>query len=222
MKLETRIRQSITHRKGTVVLRSDLATLGSQSQVTYVLSKLVNDGELLRISRGVYAKAQRVNGEVEACAPTDEVVKEAATKLGLQLDGNAAKALENAKQDSTIVVETNTPRTNRTLKLNGITVILRSHQAESTQKASVTTQIDQMPTKNIQDFVIELAKHHNVSYAYNSMDQFADSVTSLAGDDVKHDHVEDLLVALKRAGKLSMQQVARLSVSYLRERYTHV
>jgi len=222
MKLETRIRQSITHRKGIVFLRSDLATLGSQSQVTYVLSKLVNDGELLRISRGVYAKAQLINGEVEACAPTDEVVREAATKLGLQLDGNVAKALGNAKQEGTVVVETNTPRTNRTLKLNGMKVILRSHQAKSTQKASVTTQIDQMPTKNIQDFVIELAKHHNVSYIYNSMDQFADSVTSLAGDDVKHDHVEDLLVALKRAGKLSMQQVARLSVSYLRERHAHV
>ena len=86
----------------------------------------------------------------------------------------------------------------------------------------VTTQIDQMPTKNIQDFVIELAKYHNVSYDYNSMDQFADSVTSLAGDDVKHDHIEDLLVALKRAGKLSMQQVARLSVSFLRERHGRV
>lgn len=112
--------------------------------------------------------------------------------------------------------------TNRTLKLNGMKVTLRSHQAKSTQKAGVTTQIDQMPTQNIQDFVIELAKYHNVSYNYNSIDQFADSVTSLAGDDVKHDHVEDLLVALKRAGKLSMQQVARLSVSYLRERHGHI
>ena len=76
-----------------------------------------------------------------------------------------------------------------------------------------------MPTKNIKEYVLALANRHNVSYIYSSIDQFADSVTSLAGDDVKHDRVEDLLVALKRAGKLSMQQVALLSVNYLRERH---
>jgi hypothetical protein len=79
-----------------------------------------------------------------------------------------------------------------------------------------------VPTKNVGSFVIELAEHHNVSYSYNSMDQFADSVTTLAGDDVKHDRIEDLLVALKRAGKLSMQQVAQLSANYLRERHSSV
>lgn len=33
------------------------------------------------------------------------------------------------------------------------------------------------------------------------MDQWADAVTRLAGDEVVNDTVEDLLVALKRAGK---------------------
>jgi len=81
---------------------------------------------------------------------------------------------------------------------------------------------DVVPTKNVGNFVIELAEHHNVSYSYSSMDQFADSVTTLAGDDIKHDRIKDLLVALKRAGKLSMQQVAQLSVNYLRERHSSV
>lgn len=51
--------------------RSDLASLGSQSQVTFVLSKLIDSGELLRISRGFYAKAQPKGGDVKTCAPTE-------------------------------------------------------------------------------------------------------------------------------------------------------
>lgn len=49
------------------------------------------------------------------------------------------------------------------------------------------------------------------------MDQWADAVTRLAGDEVVNDTVEDLLVALKRAGKITKQEVAILSVNYLRE-----
>lgn len=118
--------------------------------------------------------------------------------------------------------ETDTLRTNRALSFNGLEVLLRSSRPTPKIKPETLESSDTVPTKNVGSFVIALAKHHNVSYAYNSMDQFADSVTALAGDDVQHDRIEDLLVALKRAGKLSMQQVARLSVNYLRERHSSV
>ena len=116
--------------------------------------------------------------------------------------------------------ETDTPRTNRTLSFNGLEVLLRRLTPKIKPKTLEPS--DTIPTKNVGSFVIELAEQHNVSYTYNSMDQFADSVTTLAGDDVKHDSIEDLLVALKRAGKLSMQQVAQLSVNYLREQHSSV
>ncbi|MBE3655053.1 hypothetical protein BOO92_21420 [Vibrio navarrensis] len=219
MKLETRIRQSIIHRKGAVFSRSDLASLGSPSQVTFVLSKLIDNGELLRISRGFYAKAQPKGGDVKTCAPTDQVVRDIVKKLGLQLHGNLSKELKNAKPKSTLVIETKSSRTDRILKLNDIQIILRNHKTSHSCKNGVVAPIGRMPTKNIEEYVFKLAKQYNVSYAYNSIDQFADSVTSLAGDEVKHDPVEDLLVALKRAGKLTMQQVAMLSVNYLRERH---
>ena len=118
--------------------------------------------------------------------------------------------------------ETDTPRTHRALSFNGLEVLLRSHRQTPKVKSKTLEPFDTIPTKNVGSFVIELAEHHNVSYTYNSMDQFADSVTTLAGDDVKQDNIEDLLVALKRAGKLSMQQVAQLSVNYLRERHSSV
>lgn len=222
MKLETRIRQSIKRRSGTVFSRSELASLGSQSQVTYVLGRLVNNGELLRISRGVYAKAKHVGGEVKTCASEDDIIKETAEKLGLKLHRSSFQPLTKVQDRSTVVVETDTPRTNRILHINGLKVILRSHHAKHKTKLELGSSLDEIPTKGIRNFVVELARFHNISYVYNSMDQFADSVTSLAGDDVKHDHVEDLLVALKRAGKLSMQQVARLSINYLREQHGSV
>ena len=118
--------------------------------------------------------------------------------------------------------ETDTPQTNRTLSFNGLEVLLRSRRPTPNVKPKTLVPSNAIPTKNVGSFVIELAEQHNVSYTYNSMDQFADSVTTLAGDDVNHDRIEDLLVALKRAGKLSMQQVAQLSVNYLRERHSSV
>ena len=73
------------------------------------------------------------------------------------------------------------------------------------------------PTKGVARYVVELARYYNVSYCYNAMDQWADAVTRLAGDEIVHDTVEDLLVALKRAGKITKQEVAKLSVNYLRD-----
>jgi predicted transcriptional regulator of viral defense system len=219
MKLETRIRQSIIHRKDVVFSRSELSLLGSQSQVTFVLSKLVENGELLRVSRGVYAKAHLMSGKVKTRAPADRVVRDTAKKLGIQLYSNATKELKNTKAKTTFIIETKPSRKNRTLKFNGIEIILRSHKKSQGDKKADVALVERMPTKNIKQYVLALANQHNVSYIYSSIDQFADSVTSLAGDDVKHDRIEDLLVALKRAGKLSMQQVALLSVNYLRERH---
>ena len=106
--------------------------------------------------------------------------------------------------------------------LDGLNEIKEFKKGNIRLKTKTLESYDTLPTKNVGSFVIELAEHHNVSYTYSSMDQFADSVTRLAGDEVKHDRIEDLLVALKRAGKLSMQQVAQLSVNYLRERHSSV
>ena len=54
MKLEERIRNCIGQRHDNVILRSEVADLGSASQVTHVLKLLQEDGELLRLSKGVY------------------------------------------------------------------------------------------------------------------------------------------------------------------------
>ena len=76
-----------------------------------------------------------------------------------------------------------------------------------------------MPEKNIVDYILGLASKYDISYTPCSVDRFADIITSLTGDEVKHDPIEDMLVALKKEGKLSLGQVAILSVRYQRERH---
>ncbi|MEM5299089.1 type IV toxin-antitoxin system AbiEi family antitoxin domain-containing protein [Burkholderia sp. JPY481] len=53
MTIESRIIRSIRQRS-VVILRSEVAHLGSAAQVSRVLSRRLSDGRLLRVSKGVY------------------------------------------------------------------------------------------------------------------------------------------------------------------------
>ncbi|MGR7484028.1 hypothetical protein ACU60U_26975 [Klebsiella aerogenes] len=217
MKLETRMRQSIQHRCGVVLSRSDLASLGSKTQVTHALSVLVKNGELLRLSQGVYVKAKRTGNDVKAQGSLDVIIREAANKLGFQLlQKDLCLEKVNASQGE-IIVEVDAPRVKRKLVINGKTICFRSYSRKSATKNTAFKLAKTPPTKGVARYVVELARYYNVSYCYNAMDQWADAVTRLAGDEIVHDTVEDLLVALKRAGKITKQEVAKLSVNYLRE-----
>ncbi|HCK1749066.1 TPA: hypothetical protein NY331_002784 [Escherichia coli] len=217
MKLETRMRQSIQHRCGVVLSRSDLAPLGSKTQVTHALSVLVKNGELLRLSQGVYVKAKRAGNDVKAQGSLDVIIREAANKLGFQLlQKDLCLEKVNASQGE-IIVEVDAPRVKRKLVINGKTICFRSCSRKSATKNTAFKLAKTPPTKGVARYVVELARYYNVSYCYNAMDQWADAVTRLAGDEIVHDTVEDLLVALKRAGKITKQEVAKLSVNYLRE-----
>ncbi|WP_272667676.1 hypothetical protein [Providencia sp. PROV117] len=217
MKLETRMRQSIQHRRGVVLTRSDLAPLGSTTQVTHALGVLVDNGELLRLSQGVYAKAKRVGNDVKAQGSLDVIIREVANKLGFQLSSKNL-SFENLNiSQSEIIVEVDAPRVKRKLIINGKIICFRSCSRKPDTK-NITFKLAKIPpTKGGARYVAELARYYKISYCYNAMDQWADAVTRLAGDEVVHDTVEDLLVALKRAGKITKQEVAMLSVNYLRE-----
>lgn len=55
MDIQARILQALRPRSDGVVLRSDLAALGSVSQVSAALAELCRKGSVQRIERGVYA-----------------------------------------------------------------------------------------------------------------------------------------------------------------------
>jgi len=62
MNLEARMHQSITRRSSNIILRTELAHLGSETQVSHVIKILIDKGELVRISRGVFLNTRLVKG----------------------------------------------------------------------------------------------------------------------------------------------------------------
>lgn len=58
MKIETRIKRFIRRTSSPVVLRAELRRFGGSSQLSVVLRSLQDQGLLVRIGKGVYAKAK--------------------------------------------------------------------------------------------------------------------------------------------------------------------
>jgi hypothetical protein len=62
-----------------------------------------------------------------------------------------------------------------------------------------------------------MAEQHRVVYVQTESDRLAHHITRLAGDHVELDEVEQMLIALQRAGHVSRTELVRLQASYLRE-----
>lgn len=65
-------------------------------------------------------------------------------------------------------------------------------------------------------YVRQLAKREGIVFAPTFADLWARAVTKLAGDEVKSDKTDDLLVALTRAGKLSPRDMTKLVIAHHR------
>ena len=63
----------------------------------------------------------------------------------------------------------------------------------------------------------KLAQKYHVAYVRTQRDTLAHHFTRLAGDHVELDEIEQLLIALQRAGHLSRTEAVRLQANYLRE-----
>lgn len=58
MKISEKIKRCIANRKGNIIFKSDLAKFGEASTVGRCLKQLCEQKKLLRISKGIYAKAR--------------------------------------------------------------------------------------------------------------------------------------------------------------------
>jgi len=98
MTMRERLRRSIAARQGEVVLRRDLRNLGSVSQVDRGLRQLVEDGKLVRIGMGVYAKAtpSRLSGQPAPRQALDVLAAETLDRLGIDWRQGKAQRLYNA------------------------------------------------------------------------------------------------------------------------------
>ncbi len=65
-----------------------------------------------------------------------------------------------------------------------------------------------------------MAAQHHVSYLVSESDRLANQITRPSGDVVELDEIEQLLIALQRAGHISRDQLVQLQARYLRETQT--
>lgn len=87
MKLQERMLRSIKQRAGNVILRTELAGMGSASQVTGALKALQEKGVLIRIGTGVYAKTRKssITGAIVPAGSLETLASETLRKLGVQV-----------------------------------------------------------------------------------------------------------------------------------------
>jgi hypothetical protein len=62
-----------------------------------------------------------------------------------------------------------------------------------------------------------MARLHGVAYSPGQNDSLAHHITRLADDEVQPDEIEQLLLALQRAGHLTRVKMLHLQAQYLRE-----
>lgn len=168
MDIEKRILQAVRPRRNGLLLRRDVCTFGSPSQVSVALNRLCAKGVMTRLAPGVYAKPSKL-AEVGRDAP--EVGRDALLAAA--------------------IVKT------RELQPS----VKRRKRSRLTHAARV---------------VKNLAKQAGVAFVPTLADQWASAVTRLAGDDINSDATDDLLVALTRAGKLSPNEMVKLTMEHHR------
>ncbi|WP_423596491.1 DUF6088 family protein [Roseateles sp. MS654] len=128
MKLQERVLRSIKRRAGNVIIRAELAGMGSASQITEVLKVLQERGVLMRIGTGVYAKTRKssVTGAIIPAGSLETLATEALRKLGVQVTaGKAAEAYNSGKTTQlpgTFVANTGRRRITRKITVGGRTV----------------------------------------------------------------------------------------------------
>jgi hypothetical protein len=128
VKLEDRIVRSIKQRKGVVILRSEVAPLGSTAQVGRVLSKLVADGKLVRVSKGVFAKTRinKFTGKLAPAATFERIAAETFRKLKVSVQPGHLAREYNAGATTQIpmdgVVSTGARRITRKIQVGSRTV----------------------------------------------------------------------------------------------------
>jgi hypothetical protein len=216
MTLEDRMRDTINRRTGNVILRADVTGIGSPSQVSIALRRMQRMGMLIRIGKGIYAK----------CVNTPATATILPAK---NLKALAAEVLDRLDRDGTIVsvppdamIKGQRP-TGLKLSIGDQTVILSSihsrHKKPKKIIADAATGDDlKIPEVGLKKYVLDLANRYKITYIRTYSDEWADTVTRLADDTVQTDSTENLVIALKKAHKVSGAEMVQMLANYLREK----
>lgn len=106
MKLEDRMNRSIKQRASVVVLRSDFAKMGSDSQVGRVLARFVEDGLLIRVSKGAFAKTRinKFTGQPTPAGTLEMIATELFRKLNISVQPSLLVSEYNSGKSTQIPI----------------------------------------------------------------------------------------------------------------------
>jgi len=217
MILKNRVQISISKRSGTVVLRSDVSGLGSSTQVGAALRTLTQEGKLIKLGSGIYAKALvDSDGRSKLAAGDRQVAREVFERLGVDAD---IVHVDVPGGETLYVLNTSKRRMSRDLNLNGRQLVpsRECKGLKDTTEVRLTTDVDELPKTGVADFIHRLAEANQVIYQRTRLDDWAEAVTQAAGDDVKLDPTENLLVALAKKNVITGRQAMRLLNNYMEE-----
>lgn len=215
MKLDSKLQMSLSKRSGNVVLRRELSDLGSPSHLSQALKHLVEAGRLVKLSTGVYAKAfPDATGKAHPLAMPANLSKEAFQKLGIQV--HSVKMAQEAGRP-VLLVDAGDSRVSRKFDFAGIAMRYIGRADGRVRAATVPSDPDALPTRDVRLYVERLARLHGIRYTRTGLDNYAEAVTRAAGDEVKLDITGKLLVALKKKELINGRQLARLMTNYMRE-----
>jgi hypothetical protein len=104
MKLEDRMHRSIKQRESVVILRSDFAKMASDSQVGRVLARFVEDGILIRVSKGAFAKTRinKFTGKPAPAGTLEMIAAELFRKLNIVVEPSSLVADYNSGRSTQI------------------------------------------------------------------------------------------------------------------------
>lgn len=107
MKLKDRILLSILQRPGLVVMPSDFASMGSASQIGRVMTRLVETGCLVKVSKGAYAKTRinRFTGKPAPAGTLETIVGELFGRLGIAVTPSSLVADYNSGKSTQLPVQ---------------------------------------------------------------------------------------------------------------------
>ena len=190
----------------------------SPSQLSNALNQLLNEGLLVRISSGVYAKAQAgANDAARSSTEVEQLINEAFKKLGRTIQ--SARTQSDQNQD-VLLVDGGRHRLSRQFKWGQASVEYAGQKKARTlanRAISLPEDLNALPLKNVSAFVQRFAMSRDVHFKSSGLDQWAEAVTRASGDDVTLDETGKLLVALKKKQLINGRQMARLMSNHLSE-----
>ena len=146
MILRDKLRKALARKRTNVFLRADFVKMGSDAQLSRALRNLVDEGTVVKIGVGVYAKAKRstLSGKPIPVEPVEFLAPEALKKLGVKVYPSRQTAEYNAGETTQIpagvVVNTGNRRISRKLGFGKKTI-------EYENNYNRPTGVDRRPTR---------------------------------------------------------------------------